>query len=47
MDLPGSTIETAEETAKFIMELEPNEIRLHYLSIRFGSRIFNESLEKT
>ncbi|EKE28544.1 MAG: Fe-S oxidoreductase [uncultured bacterium (gcode 4)] len=47
MDLPGSTIETAEETAKFIMELEPHEIRLHYLSIRFGSRIFNESLEKT
>ncbi|EKE30297.1 MAG: Fe-S oxidoreductase [uncultured bacterium (gcode 4)] len=47
MDLPGSSSETAEETAKFILELEPDEIRLHYLSIRFWSRIFNEAIEKT
>lgn len=43
MDLPWSTPETIKETCKFLLDLEPHEIRIHYLSIRFWSKIFEKT----
>lgn len=43
LDYPGSTSEDILMTRDLILELEPHEIRLHYLAYRVGTPIFIES----
>lgn len=42
LDLPGSTAQSIVATSEVLKEIEPDEIRLHYLSIRMGSTYFEE-----
>lgn len=42
LDLPGSTEKTINDTKEFIINTKPNEIRIHYLSLRCGTQIFNK-----
>ncbi len=42
MDLPGSTEDELQRTADLILELRTEEVRLHHLAIRMGSRIYED-----
>lgn len=42
MDLPGTTQDELKRTADMILELRTEEIRLHHLAIRLGSRFSEE-----
>lgn len=46
IDLPGSTNESIDKTTQLIMETHTDEIRLHFLSIRFGSQMYTELWDK-
>lgn len=43
LDYPASTKEDLKATKDLILELEPHEIRLHYLAYRVGTPIFEEN----
>lgn len=40
LDYPKTTVEDIKKTKDLILELEPHEIRLHYLAYRVGTPIF-------
>lgn len=41
MDLPGTTEDQLKRTADFILETRTEEIRLHHLALRMGSRLYD------
>ena len=43
LDYPGSLKEDISKTRELIKELEPHELRLHYLAYRVGTPVFNEN----
>ena len=43
LDYPGSKIDDIKKTRELIKELEPHELRLHYLAYRVGTPVFNEN----
>ena len=43
LDYPGSLKADISKTRKLIKELEPHELRLHYLAYRVGTPVFNEN----
>lgn len=43
LDYPTSTKDDLEKTKDLILELEPHEIRLHYLAYRVGTPIYEEN----
>ncbi len=45
LDYPGSTEEDLYATKKLILELKPDELRLHYLAYRVGTPLFNINKE--
>ena len=45
LDYPSSTLEDILATKELILELEPDELRLHYLAYRVGTPIFNSNKE--
>jgi radical SAM superfamily enzyme YgiQ (UPF0313 family) len=42
IDLPGMTEKSLDETRELILASQSDEIRLHYLALRLGSRLYNE-----
>lgn len=42
LDYPGTTKEDIRKTKDLILELEPQELRLHYLAYRLGTPVFKE-----
>lgn len=47
LDLPNLTIESLKETENLILEHNANEIRLHFLTLRLGSFLYNQRLINT
>jgi radical SAM superfamily enzyme YgiQ (UPF0313 family) len=45
LDYPSSTEEDIKATKDLILELQPDELRLHYLAYRVGTPIFNSNKE--
>jgi len=45
LDYPGSTKEDVRATRDLINELEPHELRLHYLAYRVGTPVFEDNKE--
>ena len=43
LDYPTSTGEDVLKTEELLLDLEPNEIRLHYLAYRFGTPVYEEN----
>ena len=43
LDYPNSTKEDIKATRDLIKELDPHELRLHYLAYRVGTPVFNEN----
>lgn len=46
IDLPGSTLEEIKQTIDTIKHLQTHEIRIHYLALRLGTKIFDQRKEK-
>lgn len=45
-DLPGTDKKALQDTAKLILETEPDEIRAHFLTFRAGTKIYSEKKEQ-
>lgn len=45
LDYPSSTKEDIKTTKELILELQPDELRLHYLAYRVGTPVFNSNKE--
>ncbi len=43
LDYPGTTANDLKKTRKLIKEIQPHELRLHYLAYRFGTPVYEEN----
>lgn len=46
LDYPTTTIDDLLKTKNLILELQPHEVRLHYLAYRVGTKVYEESDKK-